>query len=69
MFINCTYCKGNKVTTPMGGIEKKCIECNGIGYLECVTDTSTKKGKAEARVKACRRKSNRANGCQSERAR
>ena len=48
MFINCTYCKGNKVTTPMGGIEKKCIECNGIGYLECVTDTSTKKGKAEA---------------------
>lgn len=30
----CYTCKGSKVVVGLGGLEKKCSECNGIGYQE-----------------------------------
>jgi hypothetical protein len=29
----CKLCKGNKVVYPLGGIEVKCMNCNGIGHI------------------------------------
>jgi hypothetical protein len=30
----CFTCKGSKVVVGLGGLEKKCSECSGIGYKE-----------------------------------
>lgn len=30
----CFTCKGSKVVVGLGGLEKKCNECSGIGYKE-----------------------------------
>jgi DnaJ-class molecular chaperone len=35
----CPICKGNKVYYPMGSIEKKCINCNGIGFIQHTLET------------------------------
>lgn len=32
--MKCTLCRGNKVISPLGGVSRKCTDCNGIGYID-----------------------------------
>lgn len=44
----CSYCEGRKKIIGLGMIEKKCEECNGIGYKEKPEKKSPKRRKKKA---------------------
>jgi hypothetical protein len=34
MHQRCLTCRGQKYATGLGGMRKRCFECNGIGYID-----------------------------------
>ena len=38
MHQRCLLCRGQKYSTGLGGMRKRCYECNGVGYVDICQD-------------------------------
>lgn len=38
MHQRCLQCRGQKYATGLGGMRKRCQECNGVGYVDIAED-------------------------------
>ena len=38
MHQRCLQCRGQKYATGLGGMRKRCHECNGVGYVDITED-------------------------------